>query len=76
MARNRQGHEQGQAVEAAIFEILRNHSPLDMPLLSKQINERLIPELRRADRTIRWHMEKIRKRCHRGNLFAGVDGTS
>jgi hypothetical protein len=68
MPRNRQGYEQGQAVEAAIVEILRNHSPLDMPLLSKQINERLIPKLRRSDRTIRWHIGKIRKRCQRGNL--------
>lgn len=32
MPRYRLGYEQGQAVEAAIVAILRNHPPLDPPL--------------------------------------------
>jgi hypothetical protein len=73
-ARNRVEYESGQAVQAAVREIMAAHPPLASPLTAKAINARLPPHLQRCDRDIRHHMQAIRRAfaCHHGNVSSDL----
>jgi hypothetical protein len=58
--RNPKAFEEGQAVRAAVREILAAHPPLAWPLTAKAINARLPVHLQRDVSTICGHMRAIR----------------
>ena len=59
--RNRKDFERGQAVRAAVRDIMAAHAPLAWPLNAKAVNAKLPTDLRRHENTIRWHMTEIRR---------------
>jgi hypothetical protein len=60
-ARNKPAFDRAQELHGAIKTIMAAHSPLAHPLTAYVIRARLPPELqRRAERTIRKHMQCIR----------------
>ena len=60
-ARNIKAYDDGQAVRAAVREILAAHTQLSWPLTAKKINAHLPEHLRRGDSDIRHHIRAIRR---------------
>jgi hypothetical protein len=75
-ARNLKAYEDGQAVRNAVKDMMAAHSPLARPLTAKTVNAQLPPHLRRDERTIRLHMQRIREEeidCRDGNSSSESD---
>jgi repressor of nif and glnA expression len=75
-ARNMPAFFAAQELHAAVRSIMAAHSPLARPLTAKAINVLLPPNQRRDERTIRYHMQRIREAeidCRYGNSLPESD---